>query len=317
MRTLVLLAGLMLLGGGVALAWTGRQARDRAGLARLRTLLEHDAAPVDRPTAFAATWSAVGRALERAGERGTWRDWLGLRAERAGWPLRPGEFVLLMAACGAAGGLLLGLAGGAAGVVVGGGAGCLAPLVVLERRVRRAGERADEQLPDVLGRMAASLRAGHSLVHALEAVAERGAPPLGTEFARVLAEHRLGRSLEESLHAMARRNGSTDLRWTVRAILVQHRTGGRLAEVLDVLAEFMRDREEVRREVRALTADGRVSAMVLIGLPFLVAAALMVISPGYLAPLVAEPLGIVMLAGALLLMAVATVWIRRVVRIEV
>jgi len=317
MRSLALFAGLMLLGGGVALVWSGRQARDRTGLARLRTLLDGGAGPVERPAGFAAAWSAIGRALEEAGERSTWRDWLGVRVERAGWPLRAGEFVLVIGCAAAAGGFTFGLMAGVPGVVIGTPVGGMAPLLLLERRVRKAGERADEQLPDVLGRMAASLRAGHSLVHAIEAVAERAQPPLGPEFARVLAEHRLGRSLDEALHAMAARNGSVDLRWTVRAILVQHRTGGRLAEVLDVLAEFMRDREEVRREVRALTADGRISAVVLIGLPFLVAAALLVISPGYLSPLVAEPFGIVMLLGALLLMGAATLWIRRIVRIEV
>lgn len=317
MRAVGLLGAALLLGGGLALLLTQRREMPERGVERLRALLEAGEVPKTERSALAAAWTEVTRAIERAGSRSAWSQWAESQLERAGWPLRVGEFVVLVAGSGAAAGLLLAATAGPAGALLGVLFGASVPLVLLQRQGRRTGERADGQLPDLLGRLAASLRAGHSLDHALEYVAERAPAPLGPEFARVLAETRLGRPFDEALAAMAERVGSVDLRWSVRAILVQRRTGGHLADILDVLADFMREREEVRREVRALTADGRMSAAVLIGLPFAVAGALLVVSPGYLAPLVTEPLGLVMSIGAGLLMTVATLWIRRTVRVEV
>jgi tight adherence protein B len=317
-ETLGLLGASLLLLAGLALTLSGLRQRRRMGVERLRAALGSVEAPAAERAQLAAAWSELSRVVERVGEGTSLGEWIEDRIERAGWPLRAGEYALLTAGAGALGAILFaGLVAPLPGILLGGPLGAFVPLALLQRQAQRNAARADEQLPEVLDRMAASLRAGHSLVHAMESVAERGAAPLGPEFARVLAETDIGRPFDEAMEAMAARVGSVDLRWSVRAILIQSRTGGRLADLLEVLAEFMRDREEVRREVRALTADGRISALVLIGLPIGVAAALLVVSPGYLAPLVTEPFGIALLTGAILLMALSTLWIRRLVRIDV
>lgn len=314
-----IIGALLLVGGGVLLVVFGLRQSQRTGVDRLRAAIDEGIDSTSREVSvLAQAWTAMTAATERAGKGGSMLTWLGVALERSGWPLRPAEFSIAVA--GAT--ILAGIVGS---VALGGvGAGLLAavvvavvPVLLLQRKSRVLGERADRQLPDVLGQLAASLRSGHSLNQAVEAAGEQADAPLGPQLTRVIAETRVGRSLDDALAAMAERVGSTDLRWTVRAMMIQSRTGGKLSDVLDVLAEFMRDREEVRREVRALTADGRISALVLGSLPFVVLGALLVTSRDYLTPLVTEPLGFAMIGGAAVLMAIGMVWIRKIVRVEV
>lgn len=309
----------LLVAGGVALAVVGTRQRTRTGVDRLRAAMDERGALKDREISFLAhAWAAMTAATERAGRGGSVLTWLAAALDRAGWPLRPAEFgvgvavaavAATIAGSALAGSILFGLLLGALSVGV--------PLAYLKRQTRVVAEKADAQLPDVLGQMAASLRSGHSLTQAIEAVGEEASAPLGPQFRRVIAETQVGRDLDDALVVMADRIGSRDLRWSVRAMMIQSRTGGTLSDVLDVLAEFMRDREEVRREVRALTADGRISAWILGLLPFVVGGALLLLNPAYLTPLVTEALGWVMLAAAGVLMAIGMVWIRKVVRVEV
>lgn len=309
----------LLVGGGVLLVVLGLRQAQRTGVNRLRAAIDEGIPGDSREVSvLAQAWTAMTAATERAGKGGSVLTWLGTALERAGWPLRPAEFgiavagatvLAALAASVALGGIAAGLL---AGLVV-----AVVPVLVLQRQARVLGEKADRQLPDVLGQLASSLRSGHSLNQALEAASEQADAPLGPQFARVIAETRVGRSLEEALAAMAERVGSNDLRWTVRAMMIQARTGGKLSDVLEVLAEFMRDREEVRREVRALTADGRMSAWILGLLPFVILGMLLVSSRDYLTPLVTEPLGFVMIAVAAVLMVLGMVWIRKIVRVEV
>lgn len=315
---IALLAGLLLAGAGGLLLVAGRRETSRSGIDRLRAVLDEGPATEQERSHLAAAWSELTRAADRAGGRTGAFVWLRTNLERAGLPLRPAE-----AAVGGVGFALVGalaggvLAGGLAAALVGAVIGTLAPLAWLLRRAGRVTAKVDRQLPDVLAALASSLRSGHSLLQAVEAASERTPHPLGPQLSRVVHEMKLGRSLEDALEAMADRLGSTDLRWSVRAMIIQSRTGGRLADILETLAEFMREREEVRREVVALTADGRLSAWILSLLPFGVAGALLVMSPDYLTPLIEQPAGLVMIAVAAGLMLVAILWIRRVVRVEV
>lgn len=307
----------LLVAGGVALVVFGGRQRERTGVDRLRAVMDEQVDGASREiSVLAQAWSAMTAATERAGKGGSLFTWLGTALERTGWPLRPAEFGVGLAGAVGVAALAGTVAFGPLAGVVFGVSAVAVPVAVLQRKARLVGEKADEQLPDVLGQLAASLRTGHSITQALEAAGEQTGAPLGPQFNRVIAETRVGRSLEDALVAMADRVGSTDLRWSVRAMMIQSRTGGSLADVLEVLAEFMRDREEVRREVRALTADGRISAWVLGLLPFFVLGALLVMSPEYLAPLVSAR-GFAMIAVAAVLMAVGMVFIRKIVRVEV
>lgn len=314
-----IVGAVLLVGGGVLLVGFGLRQSQRTGVDRLRAAIDAEVASDSRElSVLAQAWAAMTAATERAGKGGSVLAWLGTALERAGWPLRPAEFGVAVAGATILAALVGSVAlGGIAAGLLTGLVVAVVPVVVLRRQARVLSEKADSQLPDVLGQLAASLRSGHSLNQAIEAASEQVAAPLGPQFARVIAETRVGRSLDDALLAMAERVGSNDLRWTVRAMMIQARTGGRLSDVLDVLAEFMRDREEVRREVRALTADGRMSAWILGLLPFFILGALLLTSRDYLTPLVTEPLGFVMIGVAVVLMAVGMVWIRKIVRVEV
>ena len=143
--------------------------------------------------------------------------------------------------------------------------GLAAPFVGLSIAARRRTQAFDRQLPDVLATIASTLRAGHGLRPALRGIAEDGSTPASEEFARVLGEERLGLPLDEAIDAMCKRIGSPDLEYVATAINVQSQTGGSLAGLFDTLSETVRERQRHARKVRALTAMGRMSAIVLVG----------------------------------------------------
>ena len=165
--------------------------------------------------------------------------------------------------------------------------------------------------------MATSLRAGYSLVQAIESVAGESPNPTGREFGRAMAESRLGRPAVQALQGVSDRMSSEDFRWTVMAIEIQREVGGNLSEVLQTVADTMVARNRLRGEVKALTAEGRISALVLVFIPIALFAFLFVTNPNFLAPLLTNPIGVVALAVAALLMIVGILWLRRLVKIEV
>ncbi|MGI9017882.1 MAG: type II secretion system F family protein [Euzebya sp.] len=310
-------AVLMMVGGGI-LGLLAYQNSRKKGVERLRRVLVEDAdAGEEVDPSLAATWSAMVRAAEQLGSGSGLYATLGDRLNRAGWVINASEFLLLLGGL-AVGGAVLGLVVGGAVAAV--GLGLVLPVatyLVLTFRADRYSRRCDGQLPDALGQMAASMRAGHSLQQSLEGIADHAPKPLAAEFRRVLSDTRVGRPLDDALLAMGERVGSADLKWTVRAMLIQRRTGGRLADILEVLAEFMRDRVEVRREVSALTAEGKISAVILMGLPFVVLGGVLATNPTYLQPLFTEPLGRLMLLGAAGSMGVAWLLMRNIIKVEV
>lgn len=312
----ILGAALLAVGGG-ALTWFGYRQSRGSGVKRLRAVLEGEVERDDDSPSLAQAWSQMIRAAEEVSGGSGLHAGLRERLVRAGWALRPAEFLLALAGLAVlvAGVVLVAL--GAVAALLAAVATPLAVLLVLSARADAYANKIDRQLPDALGQMAAAMRAGHSLLQALQSVAGQAPAPLGGELSRVINETRVGRPLDEALLALGERVGSLDLRWSVRAMLIQRRTGGKLADILEVLAEFMRDREEVRREVRALTADGRVSAIVLLALPFVVLAAILVLRPGYLTPLITEPAGRLMSLAAAGGMVLAWLLIRRIVKVEV
>lgn len=238
--------------------------------------------------------------------------------ERAGLPLRPAEYMTLHA------GLVLG-AGLAAQVFVGSAIVtgvvvvliALGPILLLRRRSRKRVEAFQAQLPDVLNLLAGSMRAGWGLLQAVGIVVKEMGPPAGPEFARVVTETRLGLPLEDALQRMADRVESGDFMWAVTAIAIQREVGGNLAEVLDLVAETIRERSGLRGQIDALTGEGRLSAGILITLPFLEALVLWILNPGYFGNLLSSPLGLMAGGAAIALIAIGTIWLRRIVTIEV
>jgi tight adherence protein B len=148
-------------------------------------------------------------------------------------------------------------------------------------------------------------------------VAKEIAPPAAAEFQRVVAEIRLGRPAEDALEALAERVGSPDFKWAVLAVNIQREVGGNLAEILDNVADTLRERAMLRRQVRVLTAEGRLSAWVLALLPVGIALYITAVNPEYIGTLVTETMGLIMLAGSLILLVAGVLWMRKIVNIDV
>jgi len=252
-----------------------------------------------------------------AGKRG-FTELFSQRLERAGLPLRPTEYMTLHIVLVVGIGLLAQLTVGNLAfsflVVVG---AALGPLLALDIAVARRRRAFDEQLPDVLNMIAGSLRGGWGLSQALDFVVQQSGPPAAVEFRRVLTESRLGMPLEQALELMADRVDSPEFRSAVSAMNIQRDVGGNLAEILDIVSETVRQRAAFKRHVHALTAEGRISAVILALLPVIEIMALLVISPTYLVPMVTTPFGLFMTGGSILLVMVGAFWLRAVTRIEV
>jgi tight adherence protein B len=175
----------------------------------------------------------------------------------------------------------------------------------------------ESQLPDTLTLIATSLRAGYSLLQAVEAVAAEAPNPTAREFGRAIAEARLGRQVTSALDGITQRTQSQDFEWAVMAVEIQREVGGNLAEVLQTVADTMLQRNRLRGEIRALTAEGRISALVLGALPFVMALFLWTSNRAYIMLLFERTLGIVaVVAGGLLLLG-GILWLRKIVNIEV
>jgi tight adherence protein B len=163
--------------------------------------------------------------------------------------------------------------------------GALLPYGYVSLKARRRLKAFDAQLPDLLTTVAASLKAGHSFRQGIQAVVDEGQEPASGEFKRVLAETRLGRPMDAALAEMSRRVGSRNLEFVLTAVTIQRQVGGSLAAIFDMVAETVRNRHQFARKVRGLTAMGRASAYVLVGLPFFVAGAVTLLNAEYMSPL--------------------------------
>jgi tight adherence protein B len=257
--------------------------------------------------------SFAGRLVSQLDAQGA----LAASLERARIPLRAGEYALV-AACGSiVGALLIGAI--TANWILGGAAFVCAAFVSAKFpafRIARRRKALGRQLPDALTLVASSLAAGHTFLRAIQMMCEEADPPLADEFGRVVFEVRLGAPLVDALDRMAERSGLGDMVWVVQAIRIQQTVGGKLADLLHTLADFMRAREEVRREVDVLTAEGRISAWILGAMPVLLLVGVQVMSPGY-ADALFHGAGLYALAftAASIVMGVAI--IRKMVRIEI
>jgi tight adherence protein B len=195
--------------------------------------------------------------------------------------------------------------------------GTVGPFLWLAVLASRRQAKFDEQLPSTLQLLSGALQAGHSLQQAVDTVVHEAGDPIAAEFQRVLTEARLGRPLEEAFEAMAKRTRSVDFEWTVMAIRLQRQVGGNLAEVLSTVSQTIRDRYSLKRQIRALSAEGRLSSLILSVLPVLLFAALLVFNPLFLRPLFTTRVGIMMMAGSVVLMIFGVFWLKKITEIKV
>ncbi|GAH03252.1 unnamed protein product, partial [marine sediment metagenome] len=176
--------------------------------------------------------------------------------------------------------------------------------------------RFHEQLPDTLQLIGGSLKAGYSFNQAISMVVEETKPPISDEFKRVLSEIRMGLSDREAFENMAVRINSEHFNWVVISVNVQREVGGNLAEVMEIISNTIRERDKVMNQIKALTAEGRLSAYILIALPILLGIYLSFTNREYVSLLITTNIGLVMIGIAVLLMIVGIIWILRIIRVE-
>ena len=238
--------------------------------------------------------------------------------DQANLPLRPGEAIAGIIGLAAIAGLMVmvfqqsPIFGAVAAAII------LAVSVVLIQGVAaRHKAKFENQLPDTLNLLSTSLRSGYSLLQAVEAVAAEAPEPTAREFGRAMNETRLGRSPVAALKQVADRMESLDFDWAVLAISIQREVGGNLAEVLQTAADTMLQRNRLRREMKALTAEGRVSAIVLGSLPLFLFAFLFTTRRDYLEPMLESTTGLLALGGAGVMLGVGIFWLSRIVKVDV
>ena len=269
-----------------------------------------------------ATTQWVPESLAAAGERlasaSGFSGRLDERLEQAGMPVAVGEFVALTTLA-----VLVGAVVGAIFmlnpifIVFFAGLAGLVPFLWVVRVQHKRRSLMHDQLADTMSILASSLRAGYSFLQAIDTVSKEIGEPSATEFQRVVAEIRLGRPVEEALSAMATRVESDDMKWAVIAINIQRQVGGNLAEVLDTVGATVRERGYIRRQIKTLSAEGRISVGILAAIPFGLFVYISAVNPEYIEPLFTTTRGLVLLIGGAVLMTVGIWVMSRMVKIDV
>jgi tight adherence protein B len=316
------LLAMVLVGGGLALLVTGILSRVYVREEALADILdlpygERDvdiAAAVEQHSAIVEnTIGLAGRLVDSIDAKGS----LLTKLEQARLPIRPGEFAILTIGGGVALGALVTAV--TSRWVLGAIAFVVAPAVgiaLLDHRITRRKKKFEEQFPDALSLIASSLSAGHTFLRSIQMMTQESPAPLSEEFGRVVNETQLGDPVVDALERMATRLQVRDVQWVVQAIRIQQHVGGKLADLLHTLADFIRAREEIRREVDVLTAEGRVSAWVLGGLPVFLLLAITAMNPSYMDPMY-RGWGFAWLAGCVASVVIGVIVITRMVKLEV
>lgn len=310
------------IGTGVLLVLLTLLSSHKRNTRRTHELLDRFTTTGSKSVSVATAGPVARTALEladRVATKSKLNDKSALRLARAAMALTPAEWLLLQV--GASFGLLVifVLLGWPLllTVLAGPALGFLVPRAYLSSRGKRRQRSFDEKLPDALQMTAGSLSAGYSLAQAFDGLVQEGSEPIATEMGKALAESRLGVPIETSLEGVAQRMGSTDFGWVVMAIRVQREVGGNLGGVLTTVSATMRERAMMRRHVKGLSAEGRLSAYILIGLPVLLVLYLVTLRRDYLEPLYTTGIGFALIAVAVTLLSLGSFLMSRMVKVEV
>ena len=273
--------------------------------------------------AFASQRSKIiEQVVERAEEAAASRGNLGTTTtmlEKAEIPLRVGEAFAIQVGI-VVGAMLLGflISGGNPFVALFFAIpAAIVPSLYVKFKVKRRSKKLEQQLPDTLNLLASTLKAGYSFVQGIDAVGNEAEEPLAGEFRRTVNEARLGKDLDLALDDLAERVDSVDLLWAIVAIKIEREVGGNLAELLSTVADTMTSRSRLRGEVSALTAEGRMSAMVLLFLPFGVGIAMYFMNKDYISTLWTHPLGYGAMGAGAVSMVIGAFWMRKIIDIEI
>jgi tight adherence protein B len=236
---------------------------------------------------------------------------------RGGLLLRPSEFLIISGIC-AVTGFVIGWQLGHSPIfgIMLCGVGAIAPYMQLKSKQGQRQRRISNQLPDALDLLSSSLRSGHSFLRGLQVVVTQMSPPITEEFERAIDEVRLGQNLESALQHIVDRTANYDLELVISAVQTQLSIGGNLAEVMDNISGMIRERVRLAGEIAAATAEGRMSALILGGMPFAMAFLINIVSPGYITPLFQSPLGLMLLGVAGGMMLLGIIIIKKMLEID-
>jgi tight adherence protein B len=264
----------------------------------------------ERLAAFAGLFSLTEQAFSH---RRLWKK-VHTKLERADLPLRTVEFFYLMTGCGFLFMLFAALTGRSTlGIMIALGVGAAIPYVWVTFKARRRMLAFEDQLPDLLVTLAASLKAGHSFKQGIQTIVDEGQEPASTELSRVITDTRLGRPMDDALTDTAERIGSKNFSFVITAVTIQRQVGGSLAGLFDMVADTVRQRQQFARKIRGLTAMGRASAYVLVALPFFIAFAITLLNPTYMEPLYNTSTGHMLIIVGLVMMAFGSLLLRKIV----
>jgi len=304
----------------VAPAYVSRRERR---VASIENYVARIAPPVDERSAVSSISASLISLGDKVMDQRPSTPRIEMLLERADLPLRAGEWAVLRVLA-----VVVGVAGGEfvmhsgsiltfVGCCLGGLVGVVLPVLFLKFAASHRAKKFEAQLPDVLTLVASSLTTGFSLLQALDAVARDADEPSAKEFSRALAETRIGADLDESLDHLAERMDSKNLRWTAMAISIQRQVGGNLGETLRNTAATLRDRQALSRHVKALAAEGKLSAYILIAMPIGIFFYMTFANRPYVSLLWTTMIGLGMSVAGLISMAFGIFWMSKVVKVEV
>ena len=304
------------------LVWLLTEGTDRARRRRVESLINEYAMrrvessePQQEDTVLETLEDFIRPVLEKTNRTAP----LTVQLDGAGLNMTPELWTLIRAALALFLAIIAGIGSGsmAAALIVGVPIGFMAPQAWLARRRVKRGKAFEEGLPDALMLMASSLRSGFSLDQAIVAASDQAENEVSVELRRAVQEIRIGSPLEAALERIAERMNSSDFQWVVTALRIQRKSGGNLAELLITVSHTVRQRAQMGREVAALTAEGRLSAYVLIGLPIALFAFLMLTQPKYLEPLYQTSMGLMISGVGVVMLIIGWLLMKKLVQVDV
>lgn len=263
------------------------------------------------------SWQNILRIMGKMFERQSYTKKVEAELIKADIPMRGEEFIVFNLII-FLGGVIIGfLLGGVGPGIVIGCIGLLAPSIFLKRKKKSRFEKLNQQIGDCLTVMSNSLRAGFSFQQAMELVSKEMIGPLAMEFSKTLREINFGTPTEQALINLASRVESDDLDLMITAVLIQRQIGGNLAEILDNISNTLRERIRIKGEIKTLTAQGRISGMIIGFMPPILFAILLIINPQYIGVLLQKQIGIFILIGGVISEIVGVIFIKKIVSIEI
>ncbi len=260
----------------------------------------------------------LARGIERTGLFSNYKEKIRKKLIKANLLLKPEEMVsisiIVFFLCGMIGYFLTTNILYTAMIVI---IGMNLPAIILNRRIKKRMKTINQQLGDTIAILSNSLKAGHSFFQAVESVSREMSGPVSEEFTKLRKEINLGGSTEEALENMVNRIGSDDVELMVTAVLIQRQIGGNLAEILDNISNTIRQRVKTKGEIKTLTAQGRLSGIIISLLPVLLALIMVFVSPDQIRLLITEPIGIMMIVMAVIMEIIGIIFVRKIVNIEV